>query len=278
MSEVIKHPAGHGKVTLIAGGGKIYTDIAARFCRSEKSVEEIIASPYSKEIVESIVSSGHLAATEFDTWIFGVEGYSRVCETQLVRKRIASYLIKSGREELDGKRKFEVCIPRSVENFSTLVKVKDAGKHPVTLQVDSDLLLKLISDWYDEGIRQGVPEEDLRFLKPQATMFKAIISMNTHSLIDWFKIRCCKRAQHEIRDMANQMLGICKKHAPDLFAHAGPSCVVYGYCPENERQHPSCRGRVMTKKNADRILQIAQKRNFTPEDLEELRRQEDDLK
>ena len=34
---------------------------------------------------------------EFDFFLFGVEGYSRVTEVQLVRKRLASYLIKSGR-------------------------------------------------------------------------------------------------------------------------------------------------------------------------------------
>ena len=39
---------GHGRVVLLAGGGRIYTDIAARFVRSERSLDEIIASPYSK--------------------------------------------------------------------------------------------------------------------------------------------------------------------------------------------------------------------------------------
>ena len=95
---------GNGKVVLLAGGGKIYTDIAARFVRSERSLEEIVASPYSRQIVRNILESGHRAALEFDFFLFGVEGYSRVTETQLVRKRLASYLIKSGRAELGGKR------------------------------------------------------------------------------------------------------------------------------------------------------------------------------
>ena len=53
---------GNGKVVLLAGGGKIYTDIAARFVRSERDLEDIVASPYSKKIVENILSSGHRAA------------------------------------------------------------------------------------------------------------------------------------------------------------------------------------------------------------------------
>ena len=91
---------GNGKVLLLAGGGKIFTDIAARFVRSERSLDDIVASPYSRQIVENILSSGHRAALEFDFFLFGVEGYSRVTEVQLVRKRMASYLIKSGRAEL----------------------------------------------------------------------------------------------------------------------------------------------------------------------------------
>ena len=221
---------GSGNVVLIAGGGKVYTDIAARFVASERPITEIIASPYSPTIVRNILQSGHLAATEFDFFIFGVEGYSRVTETQLVRKRLASYLIKSGRAELHGKRAFSVVYPLSVAQFAA----------PVTLP--------------DGTENYGIPEEDLRYLKPQATEFKAIIGMNAHALRDWFMIRCCQNAQREIRDMANKMLHLCLDAAPDLFAGAGPSCAVLGYCPENERQNARCRGVIPTKAQALDLL------------------------
>lgn len=106
---------GDGKVFLLAGGGKIYADIAARFARSERAVVEIVNSPYSPEIVGNLISSNHLAALEFDNFLFGVEGYSRVCEAQLIRKRHASYLVKSGRAELGGKREFNVVLPFSLD-------------------------------------------------------------------------------------------------------------------------------------------------------------------
>ena len=41
---------GQGKVVLLAGGGRIYTDIAARFVRSERSLEEIVASPTRRRL------------------------------------------------------------------------------------------------------------------------------------------------------------------------------------------------------------------------------------
>jgi len=45
---------GDGRVVLIAGGGKIYTDVAARFTRSEKSLDEIISTPYYQKLNKTI--------------------------------------------------------------------------------------------------------------------------------------------------------------------------------------------------------------------------------
>ena len=241
---------GKGSVVLLAGGGKIYTDIAARFVRSERCLEEIISSPYSKNIVKNILSSNHRAALEFDFFLFGIEGYSRVTEAQLVRKRLASYLIKSGRAELKGKRNFSIVYPKEVAEF----------KAPIILPNGEEIVLSghdladLSRQWYEKGLENGLAEENLRYLKPQATEFKAIIGMNAHALLDWFAIRCCMNAQHEIRDLASKMLRLCKKAAPDLFSGAGPSCIQLGYCPENRLQNKKCQGKFLTKDEAITIL------------------------
>jgi thymidylate synthase (FAD) len=261
-----KH-TGDGKVVLIAGGGKVYADIAARFVRSERPLEEIVASPYSREIVENILDRGHKAALEFDFFLFGIEGYSRVTEVQLVRKRLASYLIKSGRAELLGKRRFSLVYPPTIANVSVSATVPahlvtQPGGAPVPgiagdtleLRVDAHLLAELAEQWYDKGLAMGVAEEDLRYMKPQATECKAIIGMNAHALLDWFAIRCCRNAQHEIRDLAIKMLKLCKKAAPDLFRDAGASCVQMGYCPENTARNPRC-GHMPTKEEALKILE-----------------------
>lgn len=241
---------GNGKVLLLAGGGKIYTDIAARFVRSERNLEDIAASPYSRKIVENILASGHRAALEFDFFLFGVEGYSRVTETQLVRKRLASYLIKSGRAELNGKRQFSVVYPRAAAAFTAPVTLPDGTQ----TQLSGKDLAELTRQWYDAGLEAGMPEEDLRYLKPQATEFKAIIGMNAHALLDWFAIRCCRNAQYEIRHLAWAMLRLCRKAAPDLFAGAGPSCAHLGYCPENALQHARCKGHIIIKDDALNLL------------------------
>ncbi|MFA7664358.1 MAG: FAD-dependent thymidylate synthase, partial [Clostridia bacterium] len=242
---------GDGEVHLLAGGGKVYTDIAARFVGSERDLKDIIASPYDKKIVENIINSGHLAATEFDYFVFGIQGYARVTEIQLVRKRIASYLIKSGRIDKYGKRNFDVVVPKNIDfncfiNFPGKNIILPNGEtlpyDSVKLNINCKNILNIIEQWYNYGVNINIPEEDLRYMKPQATEFKAIIGMNVHSLLDWFKIRLCKNSQTEIRDLAMKMLRLCKKEKPDIFKKAGANCIVLGYCPENDRQNKKCKG------------------------------------
>ena len=157
--------------------------------------------------------------------------------------------------------------PASVRDFGAEVTLPDGHRARLTGRDLADLTRQ----WYDAGLEAGLPEEDLRYLKPQATEFKAIIGMNAHALLDWFSIRCCRNAQHEIRHLAWQMLSLCRKAAPDLFQGAGPSCVHLGYCPENRLQNPKCRGRILTREEALAILrehrgaQVARAEDFDAE-------------
>lgn len=260
MSEIStfeEHFTGDGQVVLLAGGGKIFTDIAARFVKSERDLEEIVASPYSRTLVKAIMDSGHRAAMEVDFFLLGVEGYSRVTEVQLVRKRHASYVIKSGRAELGGKRKYSVVYPRNAAEYTTKVTLPNR----VRVDLSGRDIAEITRQWYEAGVNDGLPEEDLRYLKPQATEFKAIIGMNAHALLDWFEVRCCLNAQKEIRDMANKTLRLVREAAPDLFENAGPKCLSMGYCPENGRQNAACaarKNRVLTKDEALEVLKRAQ--------------------
>jgi thymidylate synthase (FAD) len=73
--------------------------------------------------------------------------------------------------------------------------------------------------------------EDARYVFPNACETKIMFTMNARSLLNFFKHRCCNRAQWEIREMAEKMLYEVKKVAPVLFKNAGPSCIS-GPCPE----------------------------------------------
>lgn len=282
---IYENTVGQGQVVLLAGGGKVFTDTAARFCRSEKDLEDIIATPESKELIRAIVESRHYAALEFDYFIFGIQGYSRVTEVQLVRKRMASYLIKSGRVNKHGKRSYDVVIPESIKKVNAplclhddhiYIETADGTKYPfnqclsmyfddlfkqgakIKYSADYLDLLGFLETWYEQGVSDNVPEEDLRYMKLQATEFKALIGMNAHALRDWFMIRMCNRAQTEIRDLARKMHKLASEASPELFEGSGPSCVVYGYCPELE-QCEQYRGKIPNKKEAMELLKMYHK-------------------
>ena len=73
--------------------------------------------------------------------------------------------------------------------------------------------------------------EDARFVLPNACETKMVVTMNARSLQNFFHLRCCSRAQWEIRALAEEMLRLVYPVAPHLFRTAGPACVS-GPCPE----------------------------------------------
>ncbi len=72
-----------------------------------------------------------------------------------------------------------------------------------------------------------------RFVLPNACDTKLMLTMNARSLQNFFRHRCCSRAQWEIRELARQMLELVLPVAPTLFAHSGPPCAD-GPCPEGK--------------------------------------------
>ncbi len=48
-----------------------------------------------------------------------------------------------------------------------------------------------------------------------------------------FHLRCCSRAQWEIRELAEKMFELVYPVAPHIFAKAGPACLC-GPCPEGK--------------------------------------------
>lgn len=73
--------------------------------------------------------------------------------------------------------------------------------------------------------------EDARYVFPNATETKIVITMNARSLMHFFEMRCCNRAQWEIRNLADKMLSEVVKVAPGIFSKSGAPC-TFGKCLE----------------------------------------------
>jgi thymidylate synthase (FAD) len=96
---------------------------------------------------------------------------------------------------------------------------------------NAELAIKNCMNLYNLLVENGVPEEDARYVLPQGITTKLIMTMNCRELLHFFSLRTCNRAQWEIRQLADEMLEICRKRCPAIFANAGPGC-VRGHCPE----------------------------------------------
>ena len=166
-----------------------------------------------------MVKLGHASTIEHVSFTFGIEGVSRVLTHQLVRHRIASYDQQSQRYVAE--HDFEYILPPTI-----------AAKPEAKAKFEA--LMQQIRQTYDELTEAGIPKEDARYVLANAAETKILVTMNARSLLHFFNLRCCNRAQWEIREMANQMLAQVRTIAPTLFKNAGASCVNTGRCPEGD--------------------------------------------
>lgn len=195
---------------------------AARLCYSPSDIKDIVKR-YDKDsnisLIKKILASGHHSVLEHVSFTFGIESISRVTTHQLVRHRLASYSQQSQRYVLF-KDKLDCIIPDTIKNNKAALK-----KYK-----------KIFNDSYEsykELVDMGIPQEDARYILPNGAETKIIVTMNARELMHFFNLRCCERAQKEIRDMAKKMLVLVKSKSPTIFKKSGPECVRTS-CPEGK--------------------------------------------
>lgn len=219
---------------------------AAKLCYSSSGIDDIrdgLTEEKTKNFIEMLVSVGHESVMEHVSFTFGIEGISRACSHQLVRHRIASYSQKSQRYVNENGFNFITPpaieeVPEALEEYNKMISeiTESYGKI-------ADILTEyhknsLMADGLDEkkalSKARKTANEDARFILPNACETKIVVTMNARSLFNFFRHRCCNRAQWEIRAVANEMLRLCLEVAPDIFSHAGAACVSEGKCPEGK--------------------------------------------
>lgn len=181
---------------------------------SSMDIEEV------KRIVKEAIASGHDSILEHVHFSFRIDDISRNCSHQLVRHRMASYAQVS---------------QRYVNQSQASVVVPYGIKVDPDLKAKWDDLMKASKEYYDLCVKNGIPKEDARFALPEATTTAIMVTMNCRELIHFFKLRCCFRAQWEIRNVAYGMLNICKEKLPVIFENVGPKCIMNNGCIESKK-------------------------------------------
>ena len=80
----------------------------------------------------------------------------------------------------------------------------------------------------------GAGEDALFYLLLSGQTVPVLTTMNAGELYVFFRLRCCNRAQWEIREAACAALMALRKTSPRLFSLYGPTCFVSGKCPEGK--------------------------------------------
>jgi thymidylate synthase (FAD) len=196
--------------------------LAARLCYSATAIDELkekISGSDIRNFLEKIMVLGHQSVLEHASFTFGIDGISRATSHQLVRHRIASFSQQSQRY-VSHEQRFAAVIPPTIAERPELLERFEAE-------------LASLHKAYAEMLAAGVPAEDARYILPNATGTKIMVTMNARELLHFFELRCCERAQWEIRAMALEMLKLAKEVAPIIFRDAGPGCLT-GPCPEGK--------------------------------------------
>ncbi len=196
--------------------------MAAKLCYSPSNIGELgkrVDESDQTAFLKKIIGMGHHSVLEHASFTFGIEGISRATSHQLVRHRLASYSQQSQRYVKVGDD-FEYVTPHSINADAAL---KDKFEQAV----------KNLHAIYGKLTESGIPAEDARYLLPNAAATKIIVTMNARELIHFFTLRCCERAQWEIREMACEMLKVATPVLPVIFEKSGPGC-IRGKCTEGD--------------------------------------------
>ncbi len=203
---------------------------AARLCYADAHIGDLrkkVEKADQSRFIADLLSAGHQSTFEHASFTFGVEGVSRSLLAQITRHRIASFSVQSQRYVAAGKKgAFTYVLPPAIQALGPEATARFEAQ------------MAQAQAWYDEwraalgGGEQG--NEDARFVLPNAAETRFLVTMNARELRHFFSLRCCSRAQWEIRALAKAMRELCLAAAPALFAACGPAC-LRGPCPEGKR-------------------------------------------
>ncbi len=236
------------KVTLIAHTPEPEKIIAAaaKICYSDSNAETLLNNLDDEKVsrfINMLSDLGHESPVEHISFTFGIEGVSRTFLAQVTRHRIASFSVQSQRYVKQNNFVF-ITPPAIADNPEAAEIYQKSMQNAIEdyRKIADILELKYTDEFIADGMNEKAARskaekkaiEDARFVLPNACETKMVVTMNARSLMHFFELRCCERAQWEIHAVADEMLKLCCKAAPVLFKNAGPSCVSCGSCSEGK--------------------------------------------
>lgn len=244
--------------------------IAAKNCYSSSSIAELTQKQTEESVnsfIDYLSEVGHKSPLEHASFTFAIEGVSRSLLAQITRHRIASFSVQSQRYV--NVSDFKYVVPEPIKNNQNALRIFESTMDK-DIKAYNEIFDYLISEHLFKRYNNiGCPCDSLRYfylsvktyvesngtdglkkqfkidynkaekfanenaraVLPSAATTNIVMTMNARSLLHFFELRCCNRAQGEIRELADLMLYECKSIAPRLFGKAGAKC-THGTCSE----------------------------------------------
>ena len=175
--------------------GEELIEYAGRVCHRSKM------SGDSGKFIRWLIGVGHLSVIEHAVATFEFSGISRACSHQIVRHRLASYSQESQR--YCDASEFTPIVPDSVKGGESGYNFEEG--------------INAIKICYRQLRALGVPKEDARFILPNATPTRVVMTANLREWRHFIKMRADKAAQWEIQAVAKEVLKELYQHFPNVF-------------------------------------------------------------
>lgn len=224
---------------------------AAKTCYSAADVNTLLDGldeDKTKSYLTMLTEIGHESPIEHASFTFAIEGVSRSLLAQITRHRMASFSVQSQRYVREHGFEFVLpheieAVPEAKEAFLKAMEEDQKTYEKLTAILEERHRQVFLSEGFSEKEARRRAEkkaiEDARYVLPNACATKMVMTANARSLYNFFRLRCCNRAQWEIRELAEKMYRQVYAVAPTLFRKAGPSCTC-GDCSEGKMScgHP----------------------------------------
>lgn len=143
------------------------------------------------KLVKHLYKNGHHSVFEHIYFTFKIEGISRACSHQLVRHRMCSFTQRSQR--YCSEEYLTVVYPNTITN----------GITPYATYHNELCDIKQV---YRALQKMDIPNEDARYILPNACSTDLYLSCNLRELIHIANERLCSKAQWEIRELVKRMV------------------------------------------------------------------------
>lgn len=175
-------------------------------------IREMCAFTGRPDDLPALLTDARPRELEMASYTFKIHGASLSCVTHFTRHRIASLLVPPVARGLsDG----GFVLPETVR---AIPEAEAIYRRAFEAQAEA-------------ARRMNTPMQVLSYFALSGHQIDLVLSMNLRQIIHFMRLRTCRRAQWEIRDLAWDMLNALRDIEHEIFEGIGPSC-VYGPCPE----------------------------------------------